>query len=81
MPTVYVKAQGVWQGVTSDGVTDPVLFAEQTSCPSSPSMWVAFLGMATLVLHGVPLGIPLHCLGPDQTEDSWVTPQLQGPTE
>lgn len=57
----------------------PVLFGEQkASCPMGPSMWVAFLGLAPLILCGAPSGPLPTCLGASQTEDGWAHPPVSG---
>ena len=61
----------------------PVLFGEQkASCPIGPSMWVAFLGMTALILHGVPSGpLPIG-LGPPRLRMTGSPPtQHQEPPE
>lgn len=57
----------------------PVLFGEQkASCPTGPSMRVAFLGLAPLILCGAPSGPLPTCLGASQTEDGWAQPPASG---
>lgn len=53
----------------------PVLFGEQkASCPTGPSMWVAFLGMTALIFHGAPSGpLPIG-LGPHRLRMTGLTP-------
>lgn len=57
-----------------------VLFGEQkASCPTGPSMRVAFLGLAPLILCGAPSGPLPTCLGLPRLRMAGLSPQRQEP--